>query len=200
MGERSKDLSLALAATIRHDGNGGVADDLDTLAGAREWVREHADALGVPSRFARFALSDADREAIIQLRQAVRALFAHAVAPAPPSRADAHRLLPLDTALTRVNAAASRVSVTPELVWPASAPPASHLHPAAAPPLDLLLAAIARATIAFLAGPDRELLRACTAPRCVRYFLKGHGRQEFCKPSCSNRARVARHYARHHPT
>ncbi|MET8629505.1 CGNR zinc finger domain-containing protein [Kitasatospora sp. NPDC004669] len=40
------------------------------------------------------------------------------------------------------------------------------------------------------------LLRACKAPRCVRYFLKTHGRQEWCKPSCGNRARVARRYGR----
>lgn len=60
-----------------------------------------------------------------------------------------------------------------------------------------LAAVLARAAIAFLAGPDLVRLRACTAPRCVRYFLKEHGRQEFCKPPCGNRARAARHYQRH---
>jgi hypothetical protein len=34
------------------------------------------------------------------------------------------------------------------------------------------------------------------APRCVRYFVKVHGRQEFCQPSCGNRARAARFYHR----
>ncbi|WP_440101770.1 CGNR zinc finger domain-containing protein [Streptosporangium sp. H16] len=52
-------------------------------------------------------------------------------------------------------------------------------------------------SIGFLTGPRREDLRACTAPRCVRYFVKKHGRQEWCKPSCGNRARAARHYRRH---
>ncbi|MFJ4921317.1 CGNR zinc finger domain-containing protein [Streptomyces sp. NPDC088725] len=64
-------------------------------------------------------------------------------------------------------------------------------------PLEALSAALARSAIGFLTGPQYERLRACTAPRCVRYFLKGHARQEFCKPSCSNRARAARHYRRH---
>jgi predicted RNA-binding Zn ribbon-like protein len=60
-----------------------------------------------------------------------------------------------------------------------------------------LTATLARAAIDFLTGPQRERLRACAAPRCVRYFVKAHGRQEWCKPSCGNRARVARHYRRH---
>ncbi|WNM39110.1 CGNR zinc finger domain-containing protein [Micromonospora halotolerans] len=40
-------------------------------------------------------------------------------------------------------------------------------------------------------------LLACPAPRCVRYFVKEHPRQAWCKPSCGNRARVSRHYQRH---
>ncbi|WP_328498260.1 CGNR zinc finger domain-containing protein [Streptomyces sp. NBC_00414] len=60
-----------------------------------------------------------------------------------------------------------------------------------------LVAALARAAIAFLASPDRQRLRACHAPRCVRYFLKDHPRQEWCTRSCGNRARVARHHERH---
>ncbi|MEV3984529.1 CGNR zinc finger domain-containing protein [Nonomuraea sp. NPDC049758] len=63
-----------------------------------------------------------------------------------------------------------------------------------------LIAALARAAIEFLSGPQRERLRACNAPRCVRYFVKSHGRQEWCKPSCGNRARAARHYQRHNAT
>ncbi|MGO4751944.1 CGNR zinc finger domain-containing protein, partial [Streptomyces sp. 2MCAF27] len=63
---------------------------------------------------------------------------------------------------------------------------------------DRLVAALARDAIGFLAGPERERLRACPAPRCVRYFVKDHPRQEWCKPSCGNRARVARHHHRRH--
>ena len=56
---------------------------------------------------------------------------------------------------------------------------------------------IAREAIALLAGDDREALRSCQAPGCVLFFVKTHARQEFCGPVCGNRARAARHYARH---
>ncbi|MFE9682238.1 CGNR zinc finger domain-containing protein [Streptomyces sp. NPDC006285] len=34
----------------------------------------------------------------------------------------------------------------------------------------------------------------------MRYFLQDHPRQEWCTPSCGNRARVARHHERHKKT
>jgi len=186
-------LALELASTIRHDGNGGVADDLTTPAELTAWVRERADLLDT----ARFSADDAALAEVLALRAAVRALFARAVSPAPPSRADAGRLLPLTEALARINTAAACHPVAPQLDWPDGAAPSARQLGAVADPLVRITAGLARAAVEFLAGPHREQLRACTAPRCVRYFVKGHGRQEYCKPSCSNRARVARHYRRH---
>lgn len=194
-------LALDLASTIRHDGTGGVADDLADVQGLTLWVRERADLLDDWAGARSFVADEAVWHEVRRLREAVRALFAHAIRPAAPSRADANRLLPLDQALSRVNAAAARQPVTPQLDWPSDAAPASRLATGSGgDPLTHLIAALARATIEFLAGPHREQLRACSAPRCVRYFLKAHGRQEWCKPSCGNRARVARHYQRHRPT
>ncbi|GHJ48185.1 hypothetical protein Cs7R123_55270 [Catellatospora sp. TT07R-123] len=189
-------LALDLASTIRHDGNGGVADDLAAPAGLTTWVRDRADALGPWA--AAFTADSRALADVTSLRAGVRALFARAVRPAPPSRADADRLLPLPEALTRVNDAAAQVPTTPRLTWAEQGEPAARPEHGTAAPATLLTAALARATIDFLTGPDRADLRSCTAPRCVRYFVKGHGRQEFCKPSCSNRARVARHYQRQH--
>jgi predicted RNA-binding Zn ribbon-like protein len=201
-------LALELAVTIRHDGNGGVADDLADPAGLDRWVRERAGLPELPPGVASDARTLA---AVVEVRTAVRALFARAVLPAAPSRADAGRLPDAETALRRLNAAAARVPVVPRLDWPPDGPPAARLAPAAplgehgdgsaaaAPGGDatgLLAAALARAAVAFLAGPGRERLRACPAPRCVRYFVQDHPRQEWCKPSCGNRARVARHHAR----
>ncbi|MEU5305315.1 CGNR zinc finger domain-containing protein [Streptomyces noursei] len=189
-------LALDLAVTIRHDGNGGVADDLADTAGLAAWTADRAAALdcaedGPPPA------DEALLTAVRELRAAVRSLFARAVRPGPPSSADAHRLLPEDEALARLNAAAARVPTAPRLVWEPGAPPVLRDLPAGAPPAaDRLTAALARAALAFLAGPDRALLRACPAPRCVRYFVKDHARQEWCKPSCGNRARVARHHER----
>ncbi|WP_031078486.1 CGNR zinc finger domain-containing protein [Streptomyces sp. NRRL WC-3742] len=192
----SRHLALELAGTIRHDGNGGVADDLAEVGGLAEWltaVRELLAAEGCAGA----GPADADREQVLAVRAALRALLARAVSPAPPSRADADRLLPVDEAVARLNAAAAGCPVAPRLDWPQGGAPAVRLHPVGAGGGGLV-AALARAAMAFLSGPDVARLRACTAPRCVRYFLKEHGRQEFCKASCSNRARAARHYQRHH--
>ncbi|WP_436759980.1 CGNR zinc finger domain-containing protein [Streptosporangium sp. V21-05] len=191
-------LALELASTIRHDGDGGVADDLATLQGTARWIREQAGDIGDIGDIADGLTADESlRSEVVALRQAVRALFAHAVRPGPPSPADAHRLMPVDQALARLNAAAGGEPVTPRLDWPSGGVPATRLLSAEKDPRLRLVAALARAAIDFLAGPRREDLRACTAPRCVRYFVKRHGRQEWCKPSCGNRARAARHYRRH---
>ncbi|WP_235030420.1 CGNR zinc finger domain-containing protein [Nonomuraea solani] len=185
--------ALALASTIRHDGDGGVADDLSTLQGAARWLQQQSDLPEPP-------MDEALRVEIVALRRAVRALFARVVSPAPSSRADAHRLMPVEEALAHLNAVAAREPVVPLLDWPADGAPRTRML---SPEQDVrvrLLAGLARAAIDFLSGPGREQLRACSAPRCVRYFLKSHGRQEWCKPSCGNRARAARHYQRHRTT
>ncbi|MEW1658091.1 ABATE domain-containing protein [Streptomyces sp. NPDC093707] len=190
-------LALDLAVTIRHDGHGGVADDLADTTGLTAWIRDRADALDCAADGPPTA-DEALLTAVRELRDAVRALFARAVRPGPPSPADAHRLLPEDQALARLNAAAARVPTAPHLTWEPDAPPVLRdLPTATAPAADRLTAALARAALAFLGGPDRDRLRACPAPRCVRYFVKEHARQEWCKPSCGNRARVARHHRRH---
>ncbi|GAA3770960.1 CGNR zinc finger domain-containing protein [Streptomyces coacervatus] len=192
---RDARLTLDLTLTIRHDGHGGVADDLTDPPGLAAWVRAHPDA--VPDAAA-FLADDATLTAVRDLRAAVRTLFARAVRPAEPSPADATRLLSVSEAVARLNAAAARTPTVPVLHWPEDAEPA--VRRKAADDAHELTATLAHAAIAFLAGPDRQRLRACHAPRCVRYFLKEHPRQEWCKPSCGNRARVARHHDRHRKT
>ncbi|MEU0409331.1 ABATE domain-containing protein [Streptomyces griseorubiginosus] len=185
-------LALDLALTIRHDGHGGVADDLSGPAGLTAWVRDHADDLPVPAGFVADAATLA---AVRDLRAAVRALFAHAVRPGAPSPADAARLMRVPEAVERLNTAAARMPTVPVLHWAEDAEPV--VLPRPLPEGADLTAVLAQAATAFLAGADRRRLRACHAPRCVRYFLKDHPRQEWCKPSCGNRARVARHHERH---
>ncbi|MFD9500034.1 CGNR zinc finger domain-containing protein [Streptomyces sp. NPDC060035] len=189
-------LALELASTIRHDGDGGVADDLATARETTLWIHHQGDRLGDPAPSGEHVADENLRLAIIELRRAVRALFARVVSPAPPSPADAHRLMPADEAIARLNAAAAREPVTPQLDWPLEGAPAVRLLSAENDPHVRLVAELARAAIDFLSGPQHLELRACTAPRCVRYFVKSHGRQEWCKPSCGNRARAARHYRR----
>ncbi|MFE0918665.1 CGNR zinc finger domain-containing protein [Streptomyces nigra] len=188
--------ALELASTVRHDGDGGVVDDLASVEGVTRWVEAQAESLSGQVRIRELSVDEALRSEIVALRQAVRALFARAVSPAPPSPADARRLMPAEEALSYLNSVAARESVVPQLDWPSDGTPAVRLVSAEGDPAVRLLAALARAAVDFLSGPHRERLRACSAPRCVRYFVKSHGRQEWCKPSCGNRARAARHYQR----
>ncbi|QFQ95209.1 CGNR zinc finger domain-containing protein [Streptomyces phaeolivaceus] len=188
-------LALDLALTVRHDGAGGVTDDLTDAPGLATWVRAHTDLL--PGT-ADPAVDEAALTAVRDLRAAVRALFARSVSPDAPSPADAARLLPVPEALARLNEAAARTPTVPVLTWGPDAEPVVHHRSATGE--DPLTATLARAALAFLASPERQRLRACHAPRCVRYFLKEHPRQEWCRPSCGNRARVARHHARHKRT
>ncbi|MEU5952387.1 CGNR zinc finger domain-containing protein [Streptomyces sp. NPDC047525] len=192
--------ALELASTIRHDGDGGVADDLATVEDVTRWIRAQDDLLPVHIRAGELTADDNLRQGIIELRGAVRALFARAVSPAPPSPADARHLMPADKALAHLNATAARELVAPQLDWPRDGTPTARFLTAQSDPHIGVLAALARAAVDFLSGPQREQLRACTAPRCVRYFVKSHGRQEWCKASCGNRARAARHYKRHRVT
>ncbi|MGW6207586.1 CGNR zinc finger domain-containing protein [Streptomyces sp. NPDC055089] len=189
-------LPLELASTVRHDGDGGVTDDLATVEGTTRWIEAQADLPAAHVPVAELAADEDVRLRVIELRQAVRALFAQAVSPAPPSPADAHRLMTADRAMTHLNTVAASEPVAPQLHWPAGGVPGTRLLSAETDPHVRLLAALARSAIDFLSGPQREQLRSCTAPRCVRYFVKSHGRQEWCKPSCGNRARAARHYSR----
>ncbi|KFG01122.1 hypothetical protein IQ62_09445 [Streptomyces scabiei] len=188
-------LALDLALTVRHDGDGGVTDDLTDPMGLATWIRAHADVLPA---VAGPAADEAALTAVRDLRGAVRALFARAVSPGEPSPADAARLLPVPEALARLNEAAALAPTVPVLTWGPGAEPVVRHEPATGE--DPLTAVLARAALAFLASPERQRLRACHAPRCVRYFLKEHPRQEWCRPSCGNRARVARHHERHKRT
>ncbi|MFJ4836965.1 CGNR zinc finger domain-containing protein [Streptomyces sp. NPDC088746] len=190
--------ALELASTIRHDGEGGVADELATVQGLEDWLRRGQTLLDGHTPAGEGAVDEELRLRVVEVRRAVRALFARAVSPARPSPPDAHRLMPAARAVARLNATAALVPVVPQLDWPPEGSPDARLSATRDDPHATLLAALARAAIEFLSGPRREQLRACTAPRCVRYFVKSHGRQEWCKPSCGNRARAARHYDRHH--
>ncbi|MET8370752.1 CGNR zinc finger domain-containing protein [Micromonospora profundi] len=196
----SAQLALALVSTIRHDGNGGVADDLADVAGLTAWLREQTEPLR--EYVAGFDTSGGEvdertRLDVVAVRRAARTLFAVAVRPGPPSRADSTSLLSPPEAVDRLNQAAATVPVRPVLTWEQEGTPVLAWHGEATEVRLALPAGLARAVIEFLAGATREQLRACPAPRCVRYFVKDHPRQEWCKPSCGNRARVARHYQRH---
>ena len=66
-------------------------------------------------------------------------------------------------------------------------------------PFALFEATIARSAIE-LADSERQDLAVCGAPSCGMLFLREHPRQVWCSKPCGNRARVARHAARHSRT
>jgi predicted RNA-binding Zn ribbon-like protein len=176
-------LAIELARTVRHDGRDGVTDLLDTPDGYADWI----------DNLFQIRYENTDRERVITLRRAIRALFAQAVYPDPPGKPD-DRDLAAEVALAEVNTAAGAVLRAPQLDWPSTL----RHNTTAADPTTQLLAELARSAIDLLTCDDRKRLRACPAPRCVRYFLQDHPRQAWCKPSCGNRARVSRYYQRHH--
>lgn len=78
-------LALELVSTIRHDGDGGVADDLATPQGTTRWIQEQEDLLAGRIPAGGLAADEDLRLGITELRQAVRTLFARVVSPAPPA-------------------------------------------------------------------------------------------------------------------
>ncbi|WP_327637215.1 ABATE domain-containing protein [Kribbella sp. NBC_00482] len=188
-------LAFALAATIKHDGHGGIADLLSTPEEAAAWLTEHeqlvAHVLGRFVRPNREEILPNLQEDLVQIRRAVRALFARAVAPGEPSKADAGRLMTVEDALRLVNGAADRLGTT-HLEWVDE--PSVRWAYRTEDPVALLVGAVGRSAIDFLASPDRARLRACPAARCVKYFLQDDPRQTWCSPACGNRERVNRHY------
>ena len=170
-------VALALVSTIAHDGTGGVADHFATDAEVHNWVANRfPGSLVVPDR-------------LRTLRFAARSAFAASVFPHPPSRVErTHRMSDAEAAAVL---AAAVNALEAESVVTIDEGVRRSLRTAAQGPA-LVEGALALAVVEFLTGPLAARLRSCQAPRCVRYFVQQHGRQQWCKASCGNRARVAR--------
>jgi hypothetical protein len=123
---------------------------------------------------------------LVALREAVRAALRAAVDGTAPDAA----------ALEALNRACARAPRSPRVRWPAGGEPAAASDYHGASHADIVIAAFAADAIDVLTGPRRRGLRACTAPGCTLMFFKDHPRREWCSPTCGNRARQARHYAR----
>jgi predicted RNA-binding Zn ribbon-like protein len=172
-------LAVALLSTLRHDGD-GLVDHLDDRRSFRSWLRDHlhTEVTG---------LSDADLDELVAFRDQLRVLFTAEVdgQPLPPS------------VLAVVNDAAGRAPVTLATHQTVDGILRVERVPTAADALTEVRGEFARAALALLTDDLRQRLRLCRAPSCVLFFLKEHPRQQWCSPSCGNRARVARHAARH---
>jgi predicted RNA-binding Zn ribbon-like protein len=176
-------LAVEFANTLVHDGRGGVDDLLSSSAAARTWLADRGLSPAV------------DLESLRAARSATRALFAAAIAPHPASRADNGRTrMPTATALQLLQRKVEEIAPASRYAYDAGR--VSVTRTTEAQPSAAAVGILAFAVLEFLASPLADELRACQAPRCVRYFLRNR-RQEWCKPSCANRARVARYAERH---
>jgi len=169
-------LAIDLLGTLRHE-HDAVVDDLADAHQATEWLRDRHPEVRDPAR---------SRALLVRLRELVRQLLTTAVdgTPAPPGVVERISDLAAGAPLTLTARTHPDGTVTVER--------ASHGDP------DVTLAAdLARSALILLAEPARDRLRLCRAPGCILFFLQQDPRQQWCSPTCGNRARVARHYARH---
>ncbi|MGC4938598.1 CGNR zinc finger domain-containing protein [Kribbella sp. DT2] len=191
--DAAEPLVVGLMNTVRFERE-EVQDALAPPAGAAAWldslgtrIQVEAGTTGVVD------LDDTDLTSRLRdLRDALRTLAAE-VTDDPRPAATAPALTRAD-AIAQLNALAR---TWPELTWPADGEPTRAFR-TAGPPADLVVGLIAHQGVELLAGPDRERLRACLAPNCLLFFYKRQTRRDWCSAQCGNRARVARHYQRHH--
>ena len=168
-----KELALDFANTVIVVRPGEERDGLATEAQLARWLELERDRLG-PAPGAGARLGDFRR-----LRDALRRLL---------DAADGRDLPAGDVGVVNeASAAAPRVVQLRD---------AAVVESRAGSPEDAILGAIAASTVELLGGADHDLVRVCEAPSCGLYFLAARELQQWCTPSCGNRARVARHYAR----
>lgn len=162
----------------------GLHDDLESVADLRAWI----DAVGTTAE-----VGDADLARFRSLREALRRLAAFATGDTRTAAASPMR--EATDAVAEVNRAAALAPAWPVLALDGDT--LARRFSSEADPVSQCLAALAVQGIELLTGPGREDLRACYGPGCVLYFAKDHPRREWCSAGCGNRARAARHYARH---
>ncbi|GAA2319841.1 CGNR zinc finger domain-containing protein [Glycomyces scopariae] len=166
-------------------GRSVLTDDFDTVEGFREWVAAFDPAAA--------DASEGERDRFRALRDALRRLAAFTTGDTRPAAASA--VEEVEAAVAEVNRAAALAPSWPVLELRGDG--LTGTSAGAGDPARRLLASLAAQGVELLAGAGRGTLRACYGPSCVLYFTKDHPRREWCSAGCGNRARAARHYARH---
>lgn len=170
---------LALVNTVGAPG-AGPGEELTTPEGVRAWL------------FAR-GLIDADaelhdycRDRIVGLRENLRDLLAASTGGGTPT----------PDAVQAVNRALTSAPGAMLLRFePASGFSRSSDHPVTQV-IEHVMALIAEDAATLLTGDDASKLAPCQADGCGRFFLRTHGRRQWCSTRCGDRVRAARAYAR----
>ncbi|MGH8292148.1 MAG: CGNR zinc finger domain-containing protein [Gammaproteobacteria bacterium] len=174
-------LSLDLANTRMHQ-DGTVADLLETPAELAAWLRLEAERLSWTG-----SVSTADWRAVCKLRSALEELFGAWHAHRPPNA----------VAVAAINHAQAAPSIRTRFIWTGREPRLAPLG--ARSQRSVLLCKLAADAVTLLTGPQAKRLRKCANPDCVLMFVATYPRRRWCSSAlCGNRARVARHYRRHH--
>jgi predicted RNA-binding Zn ribbon-like protein len=168
--------------------SGSMVDLLADAPAAGAWLELHGSgapvALSTP-----VVLSASEAAQLIELREAIRALFeARATSQPPPARA-----------VTTVNAAAATAPLVPGLMWTRADGLRIVEQRLGRSTGTKAMAYLAADAMNLLTSPSSAELAACGAHGCVRWFLRTHASRQWCSTRCGDRVRAARHYARHHP-
>jgi predicted RNA-binding Zn ribbon-like protein len=177
--------------TVWADRN-GIHDTLADQHGLTQWLAGTMLTGTVPTGT---VLDEAAVRRFRALRYALRVLAAEVTGDTRPVAG--HSARDVAGAVSTVNRTCAAAPSWSQLTWRASGEPSRQLV-TAAPVADSVLARLAEAGAVLFGSDQAGQLGACLAPGCVLYFLRDHPRRQWCSDGCGNRARVARHYARHH--
>ncbi|MDG9681366.1 ABATE domain-containing protein [Streptomyces sp. DH18] len=179
-------LALEFANTV-FPMRGVLQDGFRTPEHVSWWLRSCRHLFATPLREPDLAAIDqTDAHCFVLLRDSARRLIDAHIQGHDPERWD----------IAQVNRVSALGRPWPSLLWEAGRRPAA-LHCSTAPPAVAAQTEIAQALIELLAGITEVRPTACPAPGCVFFFDAGRARRQWCSQGCGNRARAARHYARH---
>jgi predicted RNA-binding Zn ribbon-like protein len=179
---RDEPIAVELHNTIYVAG-GELVDGLGDRATCDAWLAGLADRLPEGGKGVGPTLGS-----LTDLRHAVRQALEAVVDGEAPSR----------TSIGTINGYSARAPRAPVARWRTGSTPVRDWDFGRASRADIVLSALAADAIELLTGPRGADLRACGAPGCVLFYVRGHTRREWCSGPCGNRARQARHYRRTH--
>jgi len=175
---------------------GEPRDGLENAELFTEWLAAIEDRL--PWRLSAeelAAIGDFELTAARELREAVRDI-ARAITGRDAAQVAAGGMAgaaPSVGAVETLNRHARWAPYWRELRWQGE--PAAQVR-SAAPPVTAVLSFIAQEAIDLFVRRHADL-RACQGPGCVLLYLQDRSQRRWCSAACGNRARAARHYARH---
>lgn len=174
-------VSIALANSVINTGN-NVQDALNSPESTTDWLI----ARGLVSNGS--ALQSYCQNRLVGLRHHVQAALSVYVSGSGQE--------PAPATLEGINSALVAAPHSPTLRF---TPESGFFRELAHPTTELVehaMSVIAEDLAALLTGDEAAQLARCEAEPCTRFFLRTHGRRQWCSTRCGDRVRAARAYAR----